>query len=348
MMNKKNNRVILLSRRWEHHAAPSGYDILCNYIGQALTAKPIPTALLPDRYFWNFTRGVPGYDRTSLALEMRAARHMAFHSGLLYHILYGDNSYHYLGKLNGWRRHRVMATFHLPARRLAQDVQKVELFGLLSAIVVVGRNQFPSFTDYLPKERIFFVPYAVDTSFFIPPADHNVREHYLCLFVGSHLRDFNTLRQLIENARILAPQLKFVVVLHPLHIHLLDGVVGNYIVLSNVSDSKLLSLYQQASLLIQPLHDSTTNTSLLEAISCGLPVVVSEVGGVRDYLNDEIASFVPPYDASSMLEAILTLIENPLKRRQMAEMARENALSFDWSVTATQMRKVYEEVLSSS
>ena len=344
----KKNRVFLLSRRWPHHSGHSGYDLFGRYVGQPLTANPVPSFLLPDRVYHRITRKMRGYDRMGIGLELRAARHMAVNRNCVYHILYGDNCYFFLGHLDGWRGHRVIASFHHPPRKFATVVRNTENLSRLSAVVVLGTNQISSFTDLLPEDRIFLVPHPVDTSYFVPPPDFDNREENLCLFVGSHLRDIDTLRMVIENAWVRAPQLKFVVVAHPYHIAKFNGVIGNLTLRSRISEEELREYYQKATLLIQPLQDMTANNTVLEASACGLPMVVTDVGAIKDYVNDDIAEFVPAFDSDAMLEAIIHLINNPEKRERMSLNARKRALEFDWQLISRRMNEVYLQVLNNT
>jgi glycosyltransferase involved in cell wall biosynthesis len=339
------NRVYLLSRRWPHHAGHSGYDLFGRYVGEPLTADPVSSVLVPDRVVRHMQRTMRGYDRVSMGLELRAAKHMATHRNCIYHILYGDNGYYFLGRLNGWRGHHVMASFHHPPGKFAHMVRDTEKLSRLSAVVVVGTNQIPSFTDLILKERIFTVPHPVDTSYFAPPADFDSREENLCLFVGSHLRDFGTLRTVIEDAWVRAPQLKFVVVAHPFHVAKFNGVVGNLTVLSRISEEELREFYQKATLFLQPLQETTANNAVLEAIACGLPTVVTDVGAIRDYVHEDSTQFVPPFDSDAMLDVILDLVNDRERRRRMAAAARKCALMFEWRVVAQQMNSVYDQVL---
>jgi glycosyltransferase involved in cell wall biosynthesis len=340
-MFSTDRKVFLVSRRWPHHAGHSGYDRLGSYIGQVLTAKSVPNTFVPDRFLRRIGRKMPGYDSTSLALEIKAAMHMAGHRDCLYHVLYGDNCFNYLGLLNGWRGHQVIASYHHPPQKLAMWVPQPERLRRLSAAIILGSNQHSFFGEILPRERVFLVPYAVDTSYFTPPEHFFERENNLCLFVGAHLRDFPTLRSVINNARILAPQLKFAVVLHPMHLNRLNGVVGNFTVYNSIPEHELLRLYRSATLLIQPLKDAVANTAVLEAMSCGLPIVLTDVGAVRDYVDANIGAFVPPFDPDAVLETILHLIRSPGKRNELSLNARNRALQFDWNVITKRMHEIY-------
>lgn len=343
-MSAIDDRVLLLSRRWAHHANHSGYDILGRYVTHLISVQPLPSLLLPERLFWRATKRMTGYDRTGAALELRAAAHMATHRDYLYHLLYADNCFNYLGQLNGWRGHRVVASFHLPPRRLAEWLGCPIALRQLAAVILLGSTQLAFFEGFLPRERIFVVPYAVDTTFFTPPAAFAVRAENCCLFVGSHLRDLETLTAVIEDAYRLAPHLHFVVVAHPHQRAKFAAIVGNVTLYSDLSEAELLALYQMATVVIQPLQDTVANTALLEAMACGAPLVVTDIGAVRDYVTAECAALVEPYAPHAMLTAIIELVADAARRQAMAEHARTRALQFAWPCVAGQMRKTYEQI----
>ncbi len=346
LSSRLSERVFLLSRRWNHHSDHSGYDRLGSFVGRPLAAKPISERLLPDRFMPRVMRGMAGYDRGGVALELLATQHMALHRDCLYHVLYGDNCYNYLGQLDGWRGHRVVASFHHPPRKFADWVGAKETVSRLSAAILLGNNQYPSFQGLLPPERLFRVPYAVETDFFTPPAEFSERRSHLCLFVGAHLRDFETLRLVIEDAKILAPDLEFRLVVRPDDLREFQGLAGNFVIHTDLTESDLLGLYQSATLLIEPLVDAVANTAVLEGMACGLPMVLSDVGAVRDYVDEDSASLVPPFNAQAMLFEIIDLVNNPARRRRMSICARERALEFDWRQVARQMSRVYEHILA--
>lgn len=338
-----DGQVFLVSRRWPHHAAHSGYDVLARHVGTPLTVADRAARMLPEAVCDRLRRGMPGYDRASAALELVVARHMASRRDCLYHVLYGDNTYNQLSALVGWRGHQIVVSYHHPPAKLAVYAPK-RIRGSPSAVIVLGRNQLPCFAGAMPPERLFVVPYAVDTEFFRPPGDDAGREPGTCLFVGAHLRDFDTLRSVIQDARFVAPGLRFLLVLHPAHAQEVKGVVGRFTVYSGLSDTELRRLYQTASLLVLPLSDAVANTTLLEAMACGLPAVVTDVGAVREYAGENEACLVPPHDPGAMLDAIRHLTTDSETRTAMGARARAKALRFAWPAVMGLFEQVYGRV----
>jgi glycosyltransferase involved in cell wall biosynthesis len=217
----------------------------------------------------------------------------------------------------------------------------------LDGLIIVGRNQIPFFEPIVGPERIFFVPHGVDTHTFIPKhaTQPPIDSKGLCLFVGIHRRDFPTLRQVIKTVRNRDPNIRFVVVTAKSNREILSGL-ENMDLMSELPESDLIKLYQDADVLLQPLEDSTANNAILEGMACGLPTIATDIGAVRDYTDERCGVLVPPENAEAMADALLYLLKNDSLRRQMAVNARERALQLDWSVIVEKMTQVYSQVLS--
>jgi len=62
--------------------------------------------------------------------------------------------------------------------------------------------------------------------------------------------------------------------------------------------------------------------SILEAMRAGLPVVATNVGGVRELVDDQTGILVPAGDPSSLAAAIRELIANPQLRTLLGKNGR--------------------------
>jgi glycosyltransferase involved in cell wall biosynthesis len=66
--------------------------------------------------------------------------------------------------------------------------------------------------------------------------------------------------------------------------------------------------------------------SVLEAMAAGLPVVASDVGGLREQVVDgETGLLVPAGDAAALADALARLIDDPSLRRTMGDASRARA-----------------------
>ncbi len=98
--------------------------------------------------------------------------------------------------------------------------------------------------------------------------------------------------------------------------------------LGYVSPADLPRLLGDADLCVQPsLFDNFPN-ACLEAMSAARPIVATRSGGMEDMLAPTDAGLlVPPGDARQLAHALLTLIENPELRADLARRARERVLA---------------------
>jgi glycosyltransferase involved in cell wall biosynthesis len=64
-------------------------------------------------------------------------------------------------------------------------------------------------------------------------------------------------------------------------------------------------------------------TVLLEAMACGLPVVASDIGGVKLVVNEENGFLVEPGQRKQLLDALTKLIKDPTLRTKMGINSRQ-------------------------
>jgi len=83
----------------------------------------------------------------------------------------------------------------------------------------------------------------------------------------------------------------------------------------------------------------------LEAEACGLPVVASDLPGVRTVvLQGQTGTLVPPGDVGALRDAIDLLRLDPPARSRLAEAATAHATSFVWEKHIDGLIQVYREV----
>ena len=86
---------------------------------------------------------------------------------------------------------------------------------------------------------------------------------------------------------------------------------------------------------------------LIEAASCGLPIVSTDVPGCREIVRDEFNGIlVPKCDSVSLTNALLRLIEDPDLRSKMGKSGRELVLDkFSSEHVISKTMNIYKELL---
>jgi glycosyltransferase involved in cell wall biosynthesis len=90
-------------------------------------------------------------------------------------------------------------------------------------------------------------------------------------------------------------------------------------------------LYHSAAIFALPSRVEGTPNALLEAMSCGLPVVVSDgAPGLLELVEDGVTGLVVPVnDAAALAQALRRLARNAELRRRLGEAARERVAEYD-------------------
>jgi hypothetical protein len=87
---------------------------------------------------------------------------------------------------------------------------------------------------------------------------------------------------------------------------------------------ELPSFYAPADLLIWPAINEAYGMALLEAQAAGVPVIAGASGGVPTIVaGDRTGLLTPPGDAAAFAAAVRLLLDDPARRQQMGETARE-------------------------
>jgi glycosyltransferase involved in cell wall biosynthesis len=102
------------------------------------------------------------------------------------------------------------------------------------------------------------------------------------------------------------------------------------------------ALYKGAQALILPSFDEGFGIPALEAMSAGVPVVVSNRGALPEVVGDA-GLYIEPDDAESIASALDRVIGDSDVRATCARRGLERARQFTWTQTARGVRRAYED-----
>ncbi len=125
------------------------------------------------------------------------------------------------------------------------------------------------------------------------------------------------------------------------------GVKDNIIFTGYYPDKKLPKLYQAADVFAFSTFYEHHPFAVLEALSTGLPVVTTSVGGIPETIESGKNGFlVEPFNPKQFADRILYLLEYPAEALEMGSLARKTILErFDWRIVVKDVLKVYDEAL---
>jgi glycosyltransferase involved in cell wall biosynthesis len=90
----------------------------------------------------------------------------------------------------------------------------------------------------------------------------------------------------------------------------------------------LIDEYRAADVFVLPSYAEGFPNSVLEAMSVGLPVIATSVGGVPEIVQNGVTGIVvPPRSSDALAEAIKRLIGDEAARKAMGAAAREKILA---------------------
>ena len=125
------------------------------------------------------------------------------------------------------------------------------------------------------------------------------------------------------------------------------GVKDNIVFTGYYPDKKLPKLYQAADVFAFSTFYEHHPFAVLEAMSTGLPVVTTWVGGIPETIqNGKDGLLVDPFNPKQFSDKILYLLEHPAEAEEMGGLARKTMLEqFDWRIVVKDAIKVYDEAL---
>ncbi|MBD0280733.1 MAG: glycosyltransferase [Thermoleophilaceae bacterium] len=115
-----------------------------------------------------------------------------------------------------------------------------------------------------------------------------------------------------------------------------------------VSDPEQAAFLRRADLLVLPHRTVDVSGVLFAGLAFGKAMVLSDVGGFREVVEDHRAGrLVPPGDADALAAAITDLLEHPEERAALERRAAAAAAGpYSWDRIAQATIGVYEEVLA--
>ena len=109
----------------------------------------------------------------------------------------------------------------------------------------------------------------------------------------------------------------------------------------------LLSYYRAADVCLVPSRSESFGLVALEAAACGIPVVASDVGGLRDNVVDGVTGLlVNERDHRLFADAVDKLLNDPEMRSEMGSRGVQRASLHSWDAGASRAIEVFTRLRS--
>jgi glycosyltransferase involved in cell wall biosynthesis len=125
-----------------------------------------------------------------------------------------------------------------------------------------------------------------------------------------------------------------------------ESNIESQTVMTGMADPKMrLEAYADADVYVLPSHAENFGHSVFEAMSCGVPVVVSDTLNYAGEFRESGAGFVLPRAPDAFSNAIVSLIDNPDLRREMGDFGRSFTRRFSFEETGSKVAAVVDCIL---
>jgi glycosyltransferase involved in cell wall biosynthesis len=203
------------------------------------------------------------------------------------------------------------------------------------------------------RDKVFVVPNGVDHEKFRPRERLPGETNFTIAFVGRLVANKGPQFLIAAMPRVLAafPRARAVIAGDgPLRKRLVDmssrlRVCHAVEFLGNRADVD--EILRKSDVFVRPSLSEGLPLTVLEAMSCGLPVVATPIAGVPEVVkHGENGFLVPPSDPRALADAIISLFEDPVRAHDMGLRGRRMVEGhYSWDLTTEQTLRVYREIL---
>ncbi len=211
----------------------------------------------------------------------------------------------------------------------------------------------------VPEEKIDVIPNGIDLSGYadLPPVGsfrkrHDINEKMVLYLGRIHrikgidilVRAFAKVLDKLGDVKLVVagPDDGYLGVLEGLIKAL--GIEDNVLILGPLYGKDKQMAYVDADVYVLPSRYETFPMSVLEALACGTPVIMTENCGVAEYFKDK-AGLVVKADPLDLRDAVLEMLVNHKKQKLFRENCKTLVQRFDISETASKLEKVYCSLL---
>jgi glycosyltransferase involved in cell wall biosynthesis len=213
----------------------------------------------------------------------------------------------------------------------------------------------------VPKEKIEVLPNGIDLSEFadLPPKGSFKRkfgignDERIVLYLG-RIHKIKGIDLLVKAfAKLIKLEDVRLVIVGPDDGYLceLEALIGSLkiensvLVTGPLYGKEKLMAYVDAEVYVLPSRYETFPMTVLEAVACGTPVILTENCGMAEYLRKKVCLVINTHSARPLQEALNEMLLNQEKQKVFRENCKAVIQTFNISKTASKLEKVYAELV---
>jgi glycosyltransferase involved in cell wall biosynthesis len=150
---------------------------------------------------------------------------------------------------------------------------------------------------------------------------HDLNKDYVLVITGSLRDEGNSLKELCDKLQI-SSQVVFT---------------------GFVEEDMLPLLYNGAELFVYPSFYEGFGLPPLEAMSCGTPVITSNVSSIPEVVGDA-GILIDPYDTSNLMEALVNTLNDEQLKERLSKDGLVRASQYSWKRTASETLSAYKKI----
>ncbi|WP_317897479.1 glycosyltransferase [Aurantibacillus circumpalustris] len=208
------------------------------------------------------------------------------------------------------------------------------------------------------KKEVLVVPFGVDTDVFLPKKVKSLfAEEDFVLGSIKSLEELYNIDILIKSFAVLSkkyPRLKLLIAgegsAKENLIKLTEklNVTQAVVFAGRIPFNEISSYYNMIDVLVNISEYESFGVSVIEAMACEKPVIVTNVGGLKGIVKDESLGYkVDVRNETQTIAAIEELICDKVKYKQIAENSRKHVVTnYSWKMSLEQMTTIYKKIIS--
>ncbi|MFZ4841838.1 glycosyltransferase [Mycetocola saprophilus] len=117
--------------------------------------------------------------------------------------------------------------------------------------------------------------------------------------------------------------------------------------LGSLDREHLAAAMRSAAIVLIPSYSETFGLVATEGAASGVPVIASRAGGLQDAVREGVSGLLVDERSPELwAEAIMSLMNDPERRRELGQRGREYSAETDSRVAAARVRELYTELIA--